>query len=172
MLQRLRAINRNQKGFTLIEVLVVVAITGMIGAGSAMAVTQVMTVNAASTNHVIAVKQVENAAYWITHDVRMAQIVQPTGGSGFPLSLSWVEWDNTTHQVSYAINNNELLRSSSINGTPPMQMAVARYISSDANSTSCQYANGVLAYKLTSLVTGFKQASETRMAQVIPRSAQ
>ena len=172
MLQRLGAINRNQRGFTLIEVLVAVAITGLIGAGIAMAASQVMNVNALSTNHVIAVKQVENAAYWINRDVRMAQIIQPSGGSGFPLSLSWVEWNNTTHQVSYAINNGELQRSSSINGTQPVQMVVARHINSNADNTSCQYSNGVLTFKVTASVSGFRPASETRMAQVIPRSAQ
>ena len=137
-----------------------------------MAAYQVMNVYALSTNLVMAVKQVENAAYGITRDVRMAQTIQPSGDSGFPLSLSWVEWDNTTHQVSYAINNGELRRSHSINGAQPIQTVIAEHISSDTDKTSCQYANGVLTFKVTASVSGFRPASETRMAQVIPRSAQ
>ncbi len=172
MLRILGGINRNQRGFTLIEVLAAVAITGLIGAGSAMAANQVMNVNALSTNHVLAVKQVENAVYWIGRDVRMAQIVQPGGGSGFPLTISWTEWNNTTHQVTYVINNGDLQRSNSINGTPQLQMVVARYINGNADSTSCQYNNGELALKLTSLVSGFRASTETRLTKVMPRSAQ
>lgn len=148
------------------------AITTLLGAGITMSAVQVMNVNSLSTNHIVAVKQVENATYWINRDLRMAQIIQTSGGSGFPLNLSWVEWDNTTHQVTYDINNGNLQRSSSINGTQPMQMMVAQYISSDADKTSCQYANGVFSFKVTALVNGFRPASQTRMAQVIPRSAQ
>ncbi len=172
MRQRLESINRNQKGFTLIEILVAMAITGFIGVGLTMAASQVMSVNALSVNHVIVVKQVENAAYWINRDARMAQIIQPNGVSGFPLNLSWVEWDNTTHQVAYVISNGELQRSSSINGTQPIQIAVAQYIDSNADNTSCQYSNGVFNFKVTASVSGFRPANQTRMAQVIPRSAQ
>ncbi len=172
MRQRLRAISRHQKGFTLIEVMVATALTGIIGAGIAMAVYHVTNVSAQSTNHVIAVKQVENTIYWINRDGRMAQTIQPGGGSGFPLSLSWVEWDNTTHQVSYTLQNSILQRSHSINGTQPAQMVVAQYINSNADNTSAQYSTGMLTLKVTASVGGYGPASETRTAQVIPRSAQ
>ncbi len=172
MRQRLWSVKKGQVGFTLIEILVALAISGFIGAGLTMATVQVMNVNALSVNHVTVVKQVENALYWINRDVRMAQIIQPGGGSGFPLNLSWVEWDNTTHQVSYTLVNSELQRSSSVNGTQPMPMLVAQYISSNTDNTSCQYANGVFSFKVTASLGGFRPASETRMAQVIPRSAQ
>ncbi len=172
MRRRFGPINTGQDGFTLIEILVAVAISGLIGAGIDMAAVHVMNLNAVRVNHVTAVKQVENAAYWINRDLRMSQIIQPSGGSGFPLNLSWVEWDNTTHQVSYTLVNSELQRSSSVNGTPAMPMIVAQYISSNADNKTCQYANGVFTFKLTASVSGFRAASETRMAQVIPRSAQ
>lgn len=172
MLQRLRQVNRRQGGFTLLEILVALAITGFIGAGLNTAIIQIMKVNALTNNYVIAVKQVENAAYWISRDVRMAQTVQPGGGSGFPLNLAWVEWGGTTHQIDYTLQNGQLIRSSSVNATPPVVMMVARHISSNADNTSCQYSNGVFNFKLTASVSGFRPVSETRLAQVIPRSAQ
>ena len=172
MLQILRLVNRRQGGFTLIEILVALAITGFIGASITTAIVQVMKVNALGNNHVIAVKQVENAVYWINRDVRMSQTIQPGGGSGFPLNLTWVEWGGTTHQVAYTLQNGELIRSSSVNATPPVVMIVARYISSNADNTNCQYSNGVFNFKVTASVSGFRPASKTRLAQVIPWSAQ
>ena len=169
---RLFSISEHQAGFTLIEVLVALAITGFIGVGITMAIYKVMNVNALSTNHVIAVKQVENAAYWINRDARMAQIIQPGGGAGFPLNLSWVEWDNTTRDVSYAITNGQLQRGISTNGAPPTQMMIAQDIDSNPDNTHCQYANGVFSFKVTASLSGFRSASETRMAEVVPRSAQ
>jgi prepilin-type N-terminal cleavage/methylation domain-containing protein len=167
-----RAVYTKPDGFTLIEVLIATAIIGLIGAGLSIAVGQVINVNAISNSHVVAVKQVENAAYWLNRDVRMAQIIEPNGASGFPLNLSWVEWDNTTCQVSYTLVNDELKRSVSVNGTGPVVMKVAQHISVSPDDTLCQYNNGVLNFKLTASVAGFRPAREIRFAQVTPRAAQ
>ena len=172
MLRKLWRKIAERKGFTLIEVMVALAIAGLIGTGVTTTIFQILSINASSQNHVLAVKQVENAATWLNNDVRMAQIIEPGGVSGFPLDLTWVEWDNTTHQVSYTISNGELQRSSSTNGTQPMQIVVGQYIDDNADNTNCQYSNGVFNFKVTASSGGFRRASETRMAQVIPRSAQ
>jgi hypothetical protein len=164
-----RSINNDQKGVTAIEMLVATAISSFIGFGIAMAAFQMININARSTNHVAAVKQVESAAYWIGHDAAMAQVVQPTGGSGFPLSLSWVEWDNTNHQVSYTLGNGELRRIHYVNQAETGQTVVAENISSNQQLTYCRFLDGMVTLKVTALVGGFRSASETRMAQVIPR---
>ncbi len=172
MLRRLRRTTGNQKGFTLLEVVAAFAITGLIGASITMAVYHTINVNSRSVNHVIAVTQVEKVAYAINRDVLMAQTIQPGGISGFPLDLSWVEWDNTTHQVSYTLGNGELRRSHSVNGGAQNLTVVAEYISADADETNCQYANGVFTFTATASLAGPYIATETRMAQVIPRSTQ
>ena len=161
----------NHKGFTLIEVLVVLTITSCIGGGAAAAVYQVININALSGNHVIAVKQVENAVYWIGRDVQMAQVLQPGGVSGFPLSLSWVEWDNTGHQVAYVLEDGQIRRSHSVNGGEPTWLVVADHINASSEKTNCQYAEGVFTFKVTSFVSGFRSATESRVVQVIPRPA-
>jgi prepilin-type N-terminal cleavage/methylation domain-containing protein len=166
------SLKNHQKGFTLIEMLVALAITAVIGVGISAAVVQVISVNSIATHHILAIKQVENVSYWLNHDLRMAQAVQVGGGSGFPLNLSWTEWNNTTHQVSYSITDNEMHRSYTSNGTATSGLVIGQYIDIDSNKTNCQYLNGVFTFKITASVTGFKPASETRLSQVIPRSAQ
>jgi len=170
MPRRLGTTHQSQKGFTLVEVLGVIAIIGLVGAGIGTAVFQVMNISASSSNLITAIKRTESAAYWIVRDVQMSQAVEPSGGSGFPLNLSWVEWDNTTHQVSYTLENGKLWRSYSVNGAEPSLTLTAESISEDADKTSCQYADGMLSLRITASTGGFREASETRIAQVIPRS--
>jgi len=171
MRRALGAINKNQKGLTLIEILVAIAVSSFIGVGIMAAISQMFTVNALSTNHVNAVKQVEKAVYWLSRDAQMAQIVQPAGGSGFPLNLSWVEWDNAGHQVTYTLENDKLRRSHSVNGGEPSWITVAEHMNTNPEKLNCQFASGVFTFKVTTSISGFRSASETRTAQVIPRAA-
>ena len=168
---RFRTIGKNQKGFTLIEIIIAIAVTSLIGVGVTAAIFNTLSVNALSSNHLTVLKQIENAAHWINRDVQMSQTVQPGGGSGFPLTLSWVEWDNTAHQVTYSLVSGELQRSHSVDGSAPTQYVVAEYISNDPAQTSCQFTGGVFTFKITASVGGFRPAIETRTAQVIPRAA-
>lgn len=172
MIRKLRATTANQKGFALLQVVAAFAITGLIGAGITAAVYQTMNTSSRTINHVIAVTQVEKVAYAINRDALMAQTIQPGGTSGFPLVLAWVEWDNTTHQVSYTLVNGELRRSHSVNGGASNLTVVAEHISADTDKTNCQYANGVFTFTATASLGGSYPTSETRMAEVIPRATQ
>src|SRR5512143_1965030 len=66
---RLRVIRRT--GFTLIEVMTAVAITGIIGVALTTSIFQVMTVQSATKNRTDAVKQVENALHYVNQDAQM-----------------------------------------------------------------------------------------------------
>lgn len=164
-----RSISNDQRGFTAIEILVASAISAIIGFGIAIAAFQMININARSTNHIIVIKQVESAVYWIGHDAAMSQVVQPGAGSGFPLNLSWVEWDNTNHRVSYTLGNGELRRINYVNQAETGQTMVAENISSNQQLTYCRFLDGMLTLKVTASVGGFRSDSETRIAQVIPR---
>ena len=93
MFHRLGLINKDQRGFTLIEVIVAVAITGLITGGITMTIFQVFAGNARTSNHMTAVRQVQNAGYWISHDAQMAQSVIPGDGGEAVLTLAWVGWE-------------------------------------------------------------------------------
>jgi prepilin-type N-terminal cleavage/methylation domain-containing protein len=169
---RLRVIQRDQKGFTLIELLVVVAITGLITWGITMTIFQVFNTNTRNSSHMIAIRQVQNAGSWVSPDVQMAQSVNATGGQGFPLTLTWIEWETgDSHAVNYTLEDNTLQRSYSVNGGDPTVTTVAEYIDPDPDQTSC-YPLGVLppgavlTFTVTATVGG---ESETRVYEVKPR---
>ena len=154
-----------------IELLVGIAIAGLLIPVLTEASSQLMNVSEMNTHRVRALTQVEKAMHWIKRDAEVAQAVQTGPGSGFPLTLSWVDWDNSEYQVIYSLEGDKMYRDYSIDGGAPSRRVVAELIDTDAAKTNSQYAVGVLAFKVTASVAGYKPASETRTAQVMPRPA-
>ncbi len=161
----------------MIEMIVAIAISGAIGGGVLLSIYQVTSYQAMDKARMTCVKQVENAIHYIVRDAQMAQKVEPADPDGFPLVLSWTEWNkdndsNIEHEVIYSIDNSELKRSHYVNPGEPSetQNIVARYIDSDSDKTNCDYANGVLSLELTAAITGFpKEVSETRTIEITTR---
>jgi prepilin-type N-terminal cleavage/methylation domain-containing protein len=172
LLSRLAPLTNHSRGFTLIETLIALLITGIVSLGVSMSVQQMLTINAMNNTRLTAVKQVENAVHYLSRDAQMAQVVQVASGSGFPLTLNWTEWDNTTNQVIYSIQNNQMQRSQSLNSGTPQVMVAARNIDTNSNQTNCQFSGGILTGKITAAVSGFKPSTESRSFKIIPRAAQ
>lgn len=169
MSSRFGPVGKDQRGFTLNELVISIAILGMITPVIGMSIFQVISISKLSGNHMMAVTQVENAVHWINHDAQMAQSVQTSNGSGFPLKLTWVEWNNTSNNVTYSVQNGQLWRAYSVNSTQPTSTLVARNIKTDSQSTNCQFSSGALNFQITVSSGGYKSASETRNGKVIPK---
>jgi len=114
---------KNQKGMTLVELIIAVSITGIIIAFIGTAVYQIVTVSAYGNDHLSAQHELQNAASWFHFDIQGA--VTATGGSQLTLMLS----NNST--VTYTLATGSLLRTAG-----SAQNTVARNISSVAFSVS------------------------------------
>ena len=163
-------LKKGQQGFTLFELIVVVALVGLIGLGASAATVQVVNQGAKNTNYVAASRETNNVMYWISRDTQMAQIVQPTGQSGFPLTLSWTNWDNTSYVATYSIIGDQLKRSYSINGAASVVTQIGQYIDTATGNTTCQFSNKVLTLKVTATIgMGAHAISVTQNAEIGPR---
>ena len=173
---KLKSLVREQRGFTLIELLVAIAITASVTGAIATTLYQVIIGNAQGSNHITAVRQVQNAGYWITRDGQQAQVIidgddSATVGVTEFLVLSWVDWTAaTSNRVAYTIIGNELHRSLSINGGAAVETTVARFINVNPADTNVTLNGNVITLTVTATVDGFPRIiNETREYQIVPR---
>lgn len=170
-LLKLRKSIVNQRGFSLLEVVLSLAITGILVAGIGSAICQTLNANAMDVSRMTAVKGIENAVNSISRDGLQAQEVDINAEDYF-LKLTWVEWkDSSTHVVSYSIKDDGTLqRSEIINNATPVITLVSQNI--DPVMSSCSYTgNNILNVTLTITAGGSKPATETRDFQINTRTS-
>jgi prepilin-type N-terminal cleavage/methylation domain-containing protein len=129
--------HKSQTGFTLIELMLAIAISGIITGGITATIFQVFNGSARTNNHMTAVRQVQNAGYWVSHDAQMAQDIvtgDDPDDTGFPLTLTWRYWDSSdVHTVVYSLTvDNKLQRdhytNKATNPTPDATAIIAQFI--------------------------------------------
>lgn len=101
-----------EKGFTLLEVLVTMAIIGIIMPMLTMSVITMMKLHVQANEQNIVLQQVQNTGYWISRDVQMAGSITLNAPNGFPISLEIpVDTDaNNDYSVDYLFDGNKLKR--------------------------------------------------------------
>jgi type II secretory pathway pseudopilin PulG len=171
---KLGLINKSQKGITMLELLIAFAVTCIITGGVTATLYQMVIGSARTANHMTVVKQVQNAGYWVSRDAQAAQSVAVDEGeaTGFPLTLTWTDWNNTVNTVTYTLDGTELWRDDGV-----QQSAVAQFVDVDPAKTSCAFAdtNGdnlddTVIFRVTvSIGSGLQQETETREYRVVPR---
>jgi prepilin-type N-terminal cleavage/methylation domain-containing protein len=195
----LRILHIDQKGLTLVELIVAIAITALIGSAVAVASFQLVKVNARSTNHQFAVSMVQNGVNSISRDIAQAQNINPmnynniaitVNGSnqivfdltknpnGDKLELKWVAWDNTTkhnttNDVIYTVVNKVLQKTITItidNGIPStITMVVANNITTASGNWNTY--TRTLTLTIRADVGTSNTGTEIRTLQIIPRPA-
>jgi prepilin-type N-terminal cleavage/methylation domain-containing protein len=164
----------NQKGFTLLETLIALLISGVVGAAIISATISIGNVNDRNIARTIAVKQVESAVHFINRDTQQAQKIE-VNGSDYWLKLSWTSWDdnNTQNVVKYYFVNNNLSRSISLDGGQPQTSPIAHDMVSRSITPPSLIAvppEKSWTIQLTAEVrSGSKIASETREIKIVPR---
>ncbi len=103
-----------QKGFTLLELLVAMAVGGVVMAGALAAVYQVVWGTSRTNSQVVALNDVHQAALQLKKDLEMTQSADLPGGAA--INLSWTDYtsfdleENKNHTSSYVLSNGELQR--------------------------------------------------------------
>jgi prepilin-type N-terminal cleavage/methylation domain-containing protein len=169
--RKIKLFSRNQHGVTLIETLVSLAITGIIGVGAAMSSAQVLNETSRNNDYTTASRNAMNAVHWISRDAQMAQVI--SGYSGFPqtsdLSLAWIDWNNCSYNATYSLENGQLRRRYSVDGEIT-ETLIAEYINPATNSTNCSSVNGTLLLTITSSVgEGSRVVDVTRVREMTAR---
>lgn len=156
-----------QAGYTLIEMIMVIAILGLITVAITQTVAHSVRISSHGADSMTAIKQVEAAFHWISIDAQQAQKIEPGLNTGFPLNIYWKEWDGTQHFVKYSFNGTEMKRDVVIKVNDIMTSStttvVARYVSTNASATYCR-VTGSGTFKLPDVndaftITGGQQAS-------------
>jgi prepilin-type N-terminal cleavage/methylation domain-containing protein len=145
---------KRQSGMTLVELVITVAITGIIVAFLGTAVYQIINVSEYGDGHLTALHELQNASYWLHTDGQGA--VNATGGSQLVLTLS----DNST--VTYALSGTNLRRT-----TGAQQLTLAQNISAATFSISGR----VITINLTSSPSSRQNVSQNGTYLVYLRPA-
>jgi len=166
----MKRLHKDQKGLTIIELLVVIILTGIITAAITTTFFQVFDMNTRTANHMSALSQVQQAGKLVSEDILEAQAIDDNPAGGEFLILGWN--GTAVHEVIYTLEEGELWRSESIEGQSPIETRVAEYI--DLAETSCECScdgcncdNLVLTFTVTAKVG---KESEQRIYRVQPRS--
>ena len=99
---------RGQAGFTLVELMVAVAISALIVLGSLVFLRYTITVADENRDKTMATLQVQYVGFWISEDVVQAQTIEIGASHGFPLTIIWQEWDGSQSEtITYYVEDIE-----------------------------------------------------------------
>jgi len=182
MFHRWHKLNKNQAGFTLIEFVMALAVTAIISGIITTTLLQVITGSSRTNNHMIVIRQVQEAGFEVSRDVQQAQAVNPTpapDADGFPLELEWTEWSGDTYHITYSLEDMsggipekdlqrvEVKNEGSVD-EETRSVIIASFL--DSLNTSCGYAGGKLTFTVTAAMgSGSAVESETRVYEIMPR---
>jgi prepilin-type N-terminal cleavage/methylation domain-containing protein len=141
---------KHQKGYGLIEMIAGLALAGILATGVSAFAVQTITEGARTNNRMQAMMQVENAGYWVSRDVQMAENLTLGEDAGFPLQLAWVDIDQNEYQVTYNLTEGQIKRSFNENGGETVQTFIAQDVNPAPSLTNLNYTGGLLIFKVTS----------------------
>ena len=98
--------SRYEKGFSLISIVVAMAIAGMIAAGAGMTTLQVIRGTERNEDHAQVIQQAHNLGRWFSRDALMADSItagdDPGTGDDELLTIYWKDWESGgTYDIRY-----------------------------------------------------------------------
>ena len=159
---------RSQHGFTLIEILVGMALTGILIVGIVVTIFQVNVGTAQNKNSMYALRQVQTAGYYFSRDTLQADCIGIyPADNGFPVTLTWYDpGTSENHSIKYEYDSNTryLTRTDLINNSTTR---VADNIDSTTSFTN--NGTGYFILTVTAETSGYQPAIATRTYEIEPR---
>ncbi|MCJ7575935.1 MAG: type II secretion system GspH family protein [Dehalococcoidia bacterium] len=100
---KMKKLKKGQRGFSLVELVIVVALAGLVGVAITATAFQVFTFTTRISNQMTAIRQVQQAGFWVSPDVMMAQNVKEGGCANCLLTLNWTDGASNKHGVIYRL---------------------------------------------------------------------
>jgi prepilin-type N-terminal cleavage/methylation domain-containing protein len=157
---------KGQRGFSLVELVIVAALVGMVSVAITTIAFQAFTFNTRLYNQMTAIRQVQQAGFWVSPDVMMSEpgkITYNATSEKF-LVLGWTSHNDTEYEVDYVLQNGVLSRQHYTKpaSAPDYTTVVAEYVS----SASLVPSGSAYAFTVTATVG---DQTETRTYEVKPR---
>ena len=145
---------RGEHGFTLVELLITVALTGILASVVGPSISQIVNVTEYGDDRLLALHELQNTASWFSLDGQMA--VSAVGGSGLTLTLP------TTQTITYTLAGTNLTRNDGVNPV--------KTLAQNISSVSYTVNGRLVTMNLTSAPTGRMGVSEQGTYVVYLRS--
>lgn len=149
-------LKKGEKGFTLVEVLVGMTIMVLVLGAASMTVITMLRLSPRTNNWAVALRQVQNAGYWISRDAQQSKTIVVGTGSTF-LTMSQTQIQPPDKTVTYQFQDmpgglKRLMRNDSIAGLT----LVSEYISVSGSDTNAVYNTGnrILTFTITATTSG------------------
>ena len=170
-----------EKGFTLIELIIAIAIIGVASGAASLAIFQTFKGIERNNNYMTVVRQVENAGYWLSRDALMADSINADNLTPPDfLVLTWREWDSDNkaiyHVATYSFPFEDL--AGGIGKLKRTHWTLARgdevtlvakhiyYAPGDPdNTTKASYDTPELIIRITALIGDDRETREYRVSR-------
>ena len=167
----IKKLSQNQKGMTLLELMVVIALVGLLTIALASISYSVIYRTQGNSAHVAAASGMESAVRWITNDGQRSQNTSLIPGAGVVsnLTLSWMDpVSGDSYEIYYFLSGNDLRRRESINSVMQTERTVAKYMTAVGFS---QPLNETRLFKVSLASSGGSpRVNETREYHVTLRA--
>jgi len=155
--RRLGLIHKNQQGLTLVELLIAIVLVGIVTAGITITIGHMFTWTTRTNNHMMLVRQVQSAGYWVSRDFQQSQL--PNAISELPFTLKW-ESGNITTEVTYELHGTDLRRTSRVNDDIQATGVIARFIDPATTVESSGYLLRFTVIATVGTESGYQQREE------------
>lgn len=159
---------KNEQGFTIIELVVVVSLSAMIALAATVFTFHALRTSAQNQDRLTAMSNVQNAGYWLSRDASMADdVITDNLTSPVILILKWTDWGygtgNVYWSVSYSVDNvtsgiGQLSRRLQSSGGVDQRLLVAGNVYYDPadpdNSTNILYQNHIINLQVATRTGG------------------